>query len=126
MLSLAVYETYTPEEERPKMEQVLLMCQRNMAAGASTTQADPLGKALVVSSRELSGVEGKSKKPGKPKKPPWLSRGRGKRTRLNTRGRGGRRGRRGDRVKNERPKPKLRHGKHQEVGQMMRSLKGPT
>ena len=56
MLSLAVYETYTPEGERPKMEQVLSMCQGNMVAAASTTQADPLGNALVVSSRELGGV----------------------------------------------------------------------
>ena len=70
MLSLAVYETYNPKEERPKMEQVFLMCPRNMAAGASTTQADPLGNALVVMSRELRGVECKSKKPRKPIKPP--------------------------------------------------------
>ena len=106
MLSLAVYEAYTPEGSRVKMEKVLGMCRTNVDTTTSRNQTDPLGNSLVVSSRELCGMGSKWVHPRNPKKPASLTRGRSKKTR-STRGRGGRGGSRGGRGKTRASKSKL-------------------
>ena len=67
-MSLAVYEAYTPEKARANMEQFLTTYRENTTRANSNVKADPLANSLVVSLRELSRTDGKSRKPRKPKK----------------------------------------------------------
>ena len=86
MLSLAICETYTAEEERTGIEEYIK--QREVGGRTNRLEKDMLGNSLVESTRLLSGLKQTLKK-SKPKKPPTLSRGRGRRGRKPVKGRGG-------------------------------------
>ena len=88
MLSLAVYESYTPSEDRPNIDEFLEGWAEKGSGEERFTKQDPLGNIMVESARQLSGVEQKMKPPNKPKKPKALKRRRGRSQKLKGRGRG--------------------------------------
>ena len=96
MLSLATYETYTPEDERMRMEDFIKQREGKLSGGVSEIDKDLLGNAMVESARQLSG-SGKSAKQSKPKKPPTLSQGKGGRAK-GKKQRGGGKGKRTKKV----------------------------
>ena len=86
MLSLAIYETYTPVKERVQMREFIE--QKEEAVGGRKKKGkDILGNSMVESARQLSG-RGKSMKRTQPKKPPTLSQEEDDRGRKNRQGRG--------------------------------------
>ena len=115
MLSLAVYETYTPKGERVNVYPFVNTYQENTGGKNISAEADPLGNSLVVSARELGGGEKKLRKSRKPRKPRSLGRGR-KKTKATGRGRGGKRGGRGGRGRKKVSKAKAAKSKKQEDG----------
>ena len=66
LLSLAVYESFTAEEARGRMEEFIQQYEEKMEGVKTGDQDDPLGNTLVESARKLSGT-GEQKKPKKPK-----------------------------------------------------------
>ena len=115
MLSLAVYEAYTPKAERVDVYPFVNTYQENTEGMNISAEADPLGNSLVVSARELGGGEKKLRKSRKPRKPHSLGRGR-KKTKATGRGRGGKRGGRGGRGRKKVSKAKAAKSKKQENG----------
>ena len=87
MLSLAIYETYTPVKERVQMRQFIQQKEESVG-GRRKKEKDVLGNSMVESARQLSGL-GKSRKRTQPKKPPTLSQDEDDRGRKNKHGRGG-------------------------------------
>ena len=78
MLSLAVYESYTPAEDRPRIDAFMERWAKRGSGEERDTNLDPLGNIMMESARNLSGVKYKTKKQSKPKKPkaPKKMRGR--------------------------------------------------
>ena len=60
MLSLAVYESYTPSEDRPRIDEFLEGWKDKGLEEESGTKQDPLGNIMVKSARQLSGVNQKT------------------------------------------------------------------
>ena len=87
MLSLAVYETYTPVKERVQMRGFIKQKEES-GGGRRKKGKDELGNSMIESARQLSGL-GKSMKRTQPKKPPTLSQDKNVRGREDKQGRGG-------------------------------------
>lgn len=69
MLSLSVYETYTPAENRARMDVFMEEWKEEEAGKSKYPKQDPLGNSMVDSSRRLSGEQKKKqKKIRKPRK----------------------------------------------------------
>ena len=76
MLTLAVYEAFTPDNKRGAISEFIRRWEIRMIGELAEDKNDPLGNALVESTRLLSGLK-KMKKKVKPKKPPSLSKVKG-------------------------------------------------
>ena len=79
-MSLTVYESYTPAEDRPRIDAFMERWAKRGSGEERDTNLDPLGNIMMESARNLSGVKYKTKKQSKPKKPKALKKMRGKPT----------------------------------------------